>query len=118
MIRPRLHGTDCPRRGNVLCVTAICLIPMLGVTALALDCGLLMSDHRKAQRAADAAALAGAVDLFTHYNKNGGNDKNGTAVTSAQTTATANGFSSGVTVNVFPSKYQAGQFAGTPDRSR
>jgi hypothetical protein len=80
---------------------------MLGVVALAVDGGLLLSDRRQAQRAADSAALAAAVDLFTKWNSNGGLDKGNSASESALTTAAANGFandgvSSTVTVNIPP----------------
>jgi hypothetical protein len=40
--------------------------------SLAVDRGMLLSDRRQAQRAADSAALAAATDLFTKWNKNNG----------------------------------------------
>ena len=103
-----------PRRGNVACLTAVCMLPLLGIAAIALDGGLLMSDRRGAQRAADAAALAAAVDLFNNYPSNQGVDVTGSAAKSAVTTATANGFAnngtmSTVTVNIPP---KSGIFAG------
>jgi hypothetical protein len=75
---------------------------------------MLLSDRRQAQRAADSAALAAAVDLFTMWNKNYGVDTGGTAKQSALTTAAANGYTndgvnSTVTVNIPP---QSGVFAG------
>jgi hypothetical protein len=82
--------------------------------SIAVDGGMLLSDRRQAQRAADSAALAAAVDLFTKWNKNNGVDTAGTAKQSALTTAAANGYtndgvSSTVTVNIPP---KSGTFVG------
>jgi uncharacterized membrane protein len=105
-----------PRRGNVCAFVAVSLIPMLAVVAIVADGGMLLSDRRQAQRAADSAALAAAVDLFTNWNKNDGTDPSGTAQKSALTTAAANGFSndgvhSTVTVHIPP---QSGTFVAQP----
>ena len=51
------------RHGAVAVQVAICLTVLLGVAALAVDGGILMAERRHAQAAADAAALAAAVDL-------------------------------------------------------
>jgi hypothetical protein len=95
-------------------LVALALIPILGVVAIVADGGALMSDRREVQRAADDAALAAAVDLFTNWNKNHGTDPNDTAYNSAFTTAKANGFAndgtkSVVTVNIPP---LSGPFTG------
>jgi Putative Flp pilus-assembly TadE/G-like len=102
------------RRGHTVILVAVCLLPILGVTAIVIDGGILLSDRRQAQRAADSAALAAATDLFTKWTQNAGADSNGIAVRSARTTAAANGYAddgtnSTVTVNVPP---QSGTFAG------
>jgi hypothetical protein len=86
----------------------------MGVIAIVCDGGILLSDRRQEQRAADSAALAAATDLFTNWNKYAGKDTSGTAQHSALTTAAANGFpndgvNSTVTVNIPP---QSGTFAG------
>ncbi len=52
------------RRGAVLVLTALLLPVLLGVTGLVIDAGLLMVASRKAQNAADAAAMAAAFDLL------------------------------------------------------
>src|SRR5438093_8739140 len=52
------------RRGTVLVLVTLSLIGVLGIVALVLDGGLLQDNRRRAQAAADAAALAGAVELF------------------------------------------------------
>jgi hypothetical protein len=100
----------------VACLLAVSIVPLLGIAAIALDGGLLLSDRRGAQRAADAAALAAAVDLFNNYTTNKGVDVNGTAAKSAITTAAANGFpnngtTSTVTVHIPP---KSGGFASDP----
>jgi hypothetical protein len=100
------------RRGKVVALMAVCLVPVLGFVAVAVDGGILLSDRRQAQRAADSAALAAATDLFTNWNTAGGVDASGTAKQSALTTAAANGFNndgvnSTVTVNIPPKSGQS-----------
>lgn len=96
-----------PRRGKVAVLVALCLIPILGVVSVAVDGGMMLSDRRQAQRAADSAALAAATDLYMNWKSNAGQDTGGTAITSAFTTAAANGYdndgtNSDVAVNVPP----------------
>src|SRR5262249_33279751 len=64
-----------------------------GVAAIALDGGMALTERRRAQDVADAAALAAASDLFAHYQTNLGQDVNGTAAASALSIAKANGYS-------------------------
>jgi hypothetical protein len=95
------------RRGNVIVLIAVMLIPIMGVVAIALDGGVLQQDRRMAQAAADAAALAAAEDLYANYLGSQGFDVTGTAKSSALGIASANGFSndgvnSKVTVNIPP----------------
>ena len=56
---PSTRAAD--ERGVVFVWLAIVLVVLLGVTALALDVGYWQLTHSREQRAADAAALAGAV---------------------------------------------------------
>src|SRR5262245_44061548 len=103
-----------PRRGTVTVLVAVCLVALLGVVALALDGGALMTERRHAQATADAAALAAACDLYDNYWTNSGADPSGTAASSALATAAANGYTndgvtSRVTVNIPP---QSGFYAG------
>jgi hypothetical protein len=110
----RCNSRNGRRRGSVAPMVAVCLVPILGITALALDLGLLRDNRRRAVVAADAAALAAAVDLFTNYYTNAGADPSGTAVRSARTTAAANGFpATTVTATTWPNLYQGGPLAGT-----
>jgi Flp pilus assembly protein TadG len=92
------------RRGAVLVITALLLPVLLGVTGLVIDVGLMLVLSRRTQNAADAAAMAAAVDLLQ-----------GRSATVARATAQAyvqthNGLSTAtVTTNIPPSR---GPYAG------
>lgn len=111
----RTRSTTLGRRhGKVILLTALCMTGLIGVTAIALDGGVLLNDQHQLQAAADAAALAAATDLYKNFPTNQGADPSGTAKQSALTTAAANGFRDGannttVTVNIPP---QSGTFKG------
>lgn len=107
MILPRSSGVRHGRRGMVAVLVVLCLAVLVGVAAIALDGGMALTERRRAQDVADAAALAAAADLFAHYRTNQGFDVNGTAATSALSIAAANGYrndgtQSVVTVRVSP----------------
>jgi hypothetical protein len=53
------------RRGATAAFVVVSLMALLGMVALAVDVGMLMKVRSDAQRAADAAALAGAQDFLT-----------------------------------------------------
>jgi len=77
-------------KGQALIVIALAAVVMFGFAALAMDGSRVYSDRRKAQNAADTAALAGALAY-----------SNGTDITStAQNRATSNGYDSGTTNDV------------------
>ncbi len=101
------------RRGSVVVLVTVSLIAIVGFAAIVIDGCVLYNDRQQIQKTADAAALAAAVDLFTKWNSNAGTDPTGSAATSARTTATALGYTSGgnttVTVNIPPA---SGTFAG------
>ncbi len=73
-------------RGQALIVIVFSIIALVGVTALAIDGGNVYAERRRAQNAADAAALAGALErvnnntpswtdaVFQSANKNGYNN--------------------------------------------
>src|SRR6516165_2682386 len=114
----RLQDLSRRRPGSVAPLVALFMIPILGMAAIVIDIGLLRDQQQRAVTAADAAALAGATELFKSYNTYGGKDHNNAAVNSALTTAAANGFpqdgsDTNVTVNVWPNNYQGGPRAGT-----
>ena len=52
------------RRGAVAPLTAVLLIPILGMLAFAIDIGYITETNLELQNAADAAALAGAAKLL------------------------------------------------------
>jgi Flp pilus assembly protein TadG len=88
----------------------------MGITAIAVDGGLLLDDHERVQSAADTAALAAAADLYANYLTGNGLDPNGTASKGAFANAAANGFTNDgvasiVTVNIPPT---SGPFTGKP----
>jgi hypothetical protein len=51
-------------RGSVVIIVALSLVALLGLTGLVVDGGNMMATRRRAQNAADSAALAGAVALL------------------------------------------------------
>ncbi len=69
-------------QGFVLAVTALMMVPLIIFTAFAVDLGAWYGQAAKMQRAADAASLAGVVQLPNKVN----------AVAAAQTTLAKNGF--------------------------
>ncbi|HET6168967.1 MAG TPA: pilus assembly protein TadG-related protein, partial [Terracidiphilus sp.] len=70
--------------GQVLVMTALSMTVLVGFLALAIDVGMLFRAKRNMQIAADAAAIAGALD----YKYNGSTSS---AQAAAVTAATANG---------------------------
>lgn len=73
--------------GYVLVVAAFTLVVLLGFSALAIDVGVLYGARTAAQRAADAAALAGALTFITSPSAT---DPVGLATNRAMGTATQN----------------------------
>lgn len=67
--------------GQTLVLTALCMTALLGFMALALDVGVIFRAKRNLQIAADAAATAGALDLY-----NGLSASNGAALSLAANT--------------------------------
>jgi len=53
------------RRGTVIPLVAVCLVVILGFAALTIDVGQMYLTRAELQRAADAAALAGASAYYT-----------------------------------------------------
>jgi Flp pilus assembly protein TadG len=88
MLKPiRMPLDPGSRRGMVTALVALLLPVVIGVMALSLDGGLLYLQRQKAQSAADAAALAGAYQLY-----------NGSNFTVAQNAAIAMGTLNGYTI--------------------
>lgn len=79
-------------RGQVLVMTVLSMTVLMGFMALAMDMGTLFHARRNMQIAADAAAMAGAAQLFY-------NGSSAQIQTAAYTAATANGVDHTVTGN-------------------
>jgi Flp pilus assembly protein TadG len=92
--------------GQVLVVTALCMVAFLGFLALATDIGALYNSKRQLQTAADAAATAAAVRYLSLYNTDNSNAAaaQASAITAGQAAATANvpGSTPTVSVNTNP----------------
>ena len=73
--------------GYILVTVAVLLIVLLGFTALAVDVGMLFASRTQSQRAADAAALAGAFTFILDSNMS---DQPGRAELNARKVATNN----------------------------
>ena len=81
--------TGSGERGQALILIVFGLIVMIGLTGLAVDGGMAYSDRRKAQNAADNAALAAALERV----------RGGVVQTVADTSALTNGFDNNGTTN-------------------
>jgi Flp pilus assembly protein TadG len=101
------------RAGVVLVLAALSLVAMLGIVAIALDGGLLLSQKRSLQAAADAAALAAATDLFNKASPDTANrDAQAVATTNLQNSFPGNLTRPTTTVNIPPS---SGNYANPLD---
>lgn len=96
--------------GQLLVATALSISMLLGVLGLALDSGMLFRAKRCEQIAADAAAVAGALDY--KYNDDGDS-----AVAAGRAAAEQNGFTDGaggttVSINIPPKYGETAGFSG------
>ena len=82
-------------RGQITVLTALCLVVLLGFVALAVDVGVLFRSKRNLQIVADAAATAGALDLY----KTGSTTS---AVAAAENGISSNGLSSAAYTTTCP----------------
>jgi len=92
--RSALHSSRSPapkshesQRGVIVVLVAVLLTVLVGMVGLALDAGALYATKQRAQSAADAAAQAGAMDMF--------NRSSGTAISTAYAYGEMNGFAQG-----------------------
>jgi hypothetical protein len=93
-----------PEQGQSLVLVACALLALIGILGLSIDMGYYRYVHRELQTAADAAALAGAMDIYY-----------GDVTTAARAASGENGFTNGannVTVTV-ANPPTTGPFAGT-----
>jgi hypothetical protein len=77
------------RRGAILPLVAVTLVGLLALLAIAVDGGSIQRHRRLAQNAADAAAQAGASEIFRTYTDTP------TVFGAARAEATRNGFTTG-----------------------
>jgi Flp pilus assembly protein TadG len=84
----RSRGRQTERKGAILPLAAVMMLPLVGMLAFALDVGLLAMSRSQTQAAADAAALAGARKLNGDYT--GSVNGNYSAVQGAANTSIAN----------------------------
>jgi len=102
------------RRGVVTPWVLLSLTVIIGIVAFGLDGGRMLQERRRIQATADAAALAGAAQLYQNYRLWQGKDPEAKAKDAALSIAAANGAAndgaaSVVTVNIPP---KSGAFAG------
>ena len=104
------------RRGTTSILVAVLLVVLIGITAIAIDGGMLQDNRRRVQATTDAAALAAGSKLFKNYPyiTTANPDPGGQAVAAALAVADDNGFGNDgtittVTVNVPPT---SGPFTG------
>jgi hypothetical protein len=106
-MRMQAFGADRRRRGVSLVLIVVSLVSLMGVLAISLDGGMLLTERREAQATADAAAMAAAADMYWMYFVDFGADSGGTAKAAAFYTASLNGYANDgvqtkVTVNIPP----------------
>ena len=105
-LRSARHLYRVRRKGAVIVWTSVVLMSLIAMVGLVVDCGLMMSSFRHAQNAADAAAMAAAMDLL--YGKS-----NAVAVATGTTYAKDAGHNNLpnaiVTINIPPA---SGPYAG------
>lgn len=71
-------------RGQVLILVALAIIGLVGITGLAIDGSIILSDRRQAQNAADSASLAGALAYLRECQSTGCDDPGETEVSNAE----------------------------------
>lgn len=87
-------NTQRREKGQVIVIVAIAFVIILGFVGLAIDAGMVYSDRRFAQNAADAAALAGASVAALDFENNqvylaGWDCSNGSLISTLQTAVQA-----------------------------
>src|SRR5437870_6812117 len=86
-------------RGQVMLLATFAIVGLLAVSALAVDIGMLWTERRQMQTAADAAALAGDHQIYSGNTGNGGQRMRDAAWNDSAKNGYTNG-SNGVTVAV------------------
>jgi hypothetical protein len=76
------------KKGSILILVAMSMLTIMGLLALAVDGGVMQRQKRLIQAAADAAAQAGALEIY--------NSRTDSVIASARSEATRNGYTNGV----------------------
>ena len=98
-------------------VVAICMVPLIGVLAIAFDGGLMLAARRRAQTVADAGAYSAACQLYTNSATDPtGLDISGKARAVVVANTKANGFSNDGTTNKVAINFppQSGAYKNLP----
>src|SRR5437899_2769563 len=97
------------RPGHVVVFVALMITILVGVSAIAIDGGIIQDDVQKLQAAADASALAGAEQLFKNWQTDQGLDSNGSAKDAAVRLASYNGYANdGIDSIITPNAFTTG----------
>ncbi len=101
------------RRGVVAVLAAVSMVAIVAVVALVVDGGVIRDRSRHVQSAADAAALAAAIELFNNYKtvSAGNPDPGGAAQAAALAILQENGYTAAnadITVHIPPRESQTG----------
>jgi Putative Flp pilus-assembly TadE/G-like len=83
--------------GQILLITAFCMVSLMGFLALAVDVGVLYHTRWQMQIAADAAATAAAVEYLHNVQADGSYDQ-AAAITAGTNAAAANNLNDGNTM--------------------
>jgi Flp pilus assembly protein TadG len=98
------------RPGHVVVFFALMITVLVGVSAIAIDGGVIMDNVQKLQAAADASALAAAEELFRKWQTDAGWDGSGSAKNAAVALAAYNGYTNdGVNSIITPNAFTTGQ---------
>jgi len=97
------------RPGHVVVFFALMITVLVGVSAIAIDGGVIQDNVQKLQAAADASALAGAEELFRKWQTDAGWDGSGSAKNAAVALAAYNGYSNdGIDSIITPNAWTTG----------
>jgi Flp pilus assembly protein TadG len=80
-----MEGKTTYEKGQAIVLLAVAIVVLLGFTALAIDGGMVFTDRRRVQNAADAAALSGALQKANSRS-------DATAILAAQNSVISNGY--------------------------
>jgi hypothetical protein len=97
------------RPGHIVVFMALMITALVGVSAIAIDGGVIQDDVQKLQAAADASALAAAEELFRNWQLGNGLDVGGSAKAAALALAASNGYANdGVDSIITPNDWTTG----------